>query len=300
MMSTGTRLVLDRIAIMHPLVVITLVTCFAAVGVRVLSWFHEIYHWLLPLFVYIVCRSLPLTVRNRLLVIVGVASGIAVTSFAGFYQFITSAGPQSFEVGGMVRIFGTFGHPNTFAAFLVISLPLVIAVSLTPIVTIGPVARLIIRAGGGAGLVALALTQSRGGWLALAAASAFLFFMAPRRTQRAVVSGALLIAVSAVAPGMASDTPGLDRFASVVDSQPGHTQVTTETWAQLEREAHWGAARSMMSENPWFGVGAAQRSSMTTFASTPLNGGSTWAPAMRTADIRTWQPRLEFLALRRS
>ena len=258
MVSTGTRIVLDRVAIMHMLVVTALVTSFAAGDVRMLSWIYEIYHWLLPLLVYIVGRSRVLTGRDRLWIIAAVGSGIVVASFAGFYQFASSAGPQSFKVGGMVRIFGTFGHPNTLAAFLVISLPLVIAVALTPLVTVGTVTRWIVRAGAGAGLVALVLTQSRSGWLALGAASAFLIFMAPRRAQRAVVAGALLIAVTVVALGMANDTPGLDRFASIVDSQPGRTQVTTATWGQLEREAHWGAARSMMLEHPWFGVGAAE------------------------------------------
>ena len=258
MVAMGARVVIDRVAVMHALVVITLVTSFGAGGVRVYSWFIEIYHWLLPLVIYIVCRSLYLSVRDRMWIVTGIAVGVTVASIAAIRQLVTGAGPESYQVGGAVRVFGTFGHPNTLAAFLVIALPMMIAVSVLWTGRKPAVAIWTIRLGSLIGTVALILTQSRGGWLAFAGALAVLLILAPRYVQRIAAIGALLVVVVGIGSGLATEVPGVERFSSVVNSQFNRVQVTTETWGQLERQAHWGAALSMLREDPVYGVGAAE------------------------------------------
>src|SRR5690606_16437085 len=138
------------------------------------AWFMETYHWLLPLLIYVVCRSLQLSDRDRLWIVAGISAGVIVTSVVAIQQFLTGAGPTSFEVGGAVRVFGTFGHPNTLAVYLVLALPLMIATAVLWPSPSPSLAIWIVRAGSVAGTATLILTQSRGGWLALAGAVAVL------------------------------------------------------------------------------------------------------------------------------
>lgn len=258
MVAKGARGVIDGVAVTHALVVITLVVSFAAGEVRAFAWFMETYHWLLPLLIYVVCRSLQLSDRDRLWIVAGISAGVIVTSVVAIQQFLTGAGPTSFEVGGAVRVFGTFGHPNTLAVYLVLALPLMIATAVLWPSPSPSLAIWIVRAGSVAGTATLILTQSRGGWLALAGAVAVLVLLAPRTVQRATVIVVAVVILAGVASGLATEIPGVARFSSVVHAQFNRVQVTTETWGQLERQAHWGAAASMMKENPLFGVGAGE------------------------------------------
>ncbi|HYH11272.1 MAG TPA: hypothetical protein VD789_02865, partial [Thermomicrobiales bacterium] len=216
LLADGRRVIVDRVAVMHVLVIITLVTSLAAGGVRLYTWFIEIYHWLLPLAVYIVCRSLCFTTRDRLWVVAGIAAGVIVASTAGFRQLITGAGPESYQVGGLVRIFGTFGHPNTLAAFLVLALPVMLAVSVLWPRPAPALAIWTIRAGSLIGTLALFLTQSRGGWLAFAGAVGVLLILSPRAVQRASAAVVLAAILLFVASGVATEVPGLSRFSSVI------------------------------------------------------------------------------------
>ena len=258
MLVGGRRLVMDRVAFSNMIIVIALVASFAAGGVRVLTWFMEVYQWLLPLVIYIICRSLPLSAKERIWIVAGAAAGVVVASMAGIQQAITGAGPESFNVGGMVRVFGTFRHPNTLASYLVLALPLMAAISILPHRVGAKLTIWIVRGCTALGAVALVLTQSRGGWLAFGMAMVFLVAMAPRSLQRLVVASGLTVLLLAVAAGLATDVPGASRFAAIAGFESGRVQVTPETWGQLERLAHWGAAVSMMEEKPLFGVGAAE------------------------------------------
>lgn len=254
----GAGVVIDHVAVMHALIVITLVASIGAGGVRVLTWAIEVYHWLLPLAIYVACRSLGFGARDRLWVVFGIACGVIVASIRGIEQFATGAGPESYQVGGMVRVYGTFGHPNTLAAYLVLALPIMVAVSALWSKSAPPLVLWTIRGSSVLGSIALILTQSRGGWLAMAGAVGVLLWYSPRSVQRATAATVAIVAVLVVASGLATTLPGVTRFSSVIASEFNRTQVTTETWGQLERQAHWGAAWTMMTDRPIFGVGAGE------------------------------------------
>jgi hypothetical protein len=248
------RVVIDRVAIFNLAVVVALVASFGAGGVRVLTWWLEIATWLLIALVYICVRSLGLGSRGLRRVFLAIAAGVVVNALVAVWQVLTGAGPASFSVNGVVRAFGTFTHPNTFAAYLAIVLPSVFAMSMARPAGAGV---WVIRAASIAGGAALLLTQSRGGWLAFATAMLVLVALAPRDMQRWAVAVGVSIAIVVVASGLFASVPGVERFTAIAGAG-AEVQVTSETWGQLEREAHWGAARSMLTTDPLFGVGAAE------------------------------------------
>lgn len=247
------RLVVDRVAVAQLAMLVALVASIAAGGVRVATWWETIHAWLLAWLVYLVARSLRLTRRDRHVVVASLALGVIVNLARATWQVATGAGPESFVVGGLVRAFGSFFHPNTLAAYLAFVLPVLIAVSLARERRVAWLARI----GAISGVAALLLTQSRGGMLSLAAAMAVLVLLMPRSIQRWAAFGVVGTALLVLATGTVDRVPGLDRFTNIdVDGEA--TQVTRATWGQQEREAHWGAAWSMLRSDPLFGVGAGE------------------------------------------
>jgi O-antigen ligase len=248
------RVVVDPVAVTLALVVVALAASIGAGEVRVGTWWLEVLRWTLFMLVYVSIRSLPLTPGERALVLAGVGGGVITASGPAFVQAVTGAGPESFQVGGLVRVYGTFTHPNTLAAFLGLSLPPLAMVALMR----GGWVTWLARIAGSMGIVALVLTQSRAGWLAFGTAGLVMLALSPRRVQRVAALAVASVVVLAVVIGIATDLPGAQRFGSVAGPGDGSVQVTTETWGQLERQAHWGAAWSMLASDPVFGVGAAE------------------------------------------
>ena len=247
------RLVLDRVATVHGAVVVTLVASIAAGGVILPRWWIEVQGWLLALLVYVIARVALADWRARGLILTVLSVGVVANAGAAVWQRSTGAGPESFVVDGAVRVFGTFQHPNTLGAYLAFVLPMLVVASLAtrhPIVWLWRIATI-------AGVVTLVMTQSRGAMLAFGAAVVVLVVLAPMQIQRWVAIGTVAIALLVVATGSIERMPAVDRFASIVPAS-GPTQVTPETWGQREREAHWGAAWSMLRSDPVFGVGAGQ------------------------------------------
>lgn len=252
-MARDRRLALDRVGAMHLAVVVALVVSLAAGGVRVSTWWDVVQGWSLALLVYLIARAALSDTRARLVVVSALAAGVVTNAVVALWQRATEAGPESFVVGGALRVFGTFLHPNTLAAYLAFVLPLLLAASLvwqTP-------AAWLWRVAAAAGIVTLVMTQSRGGMLALGAAAVVLLALAPRPIQRWAAVAAVALALVIATTGTADRLPGLDRFTTVAPTG-GPAQVTPETWGQLERQAHWGAAWAMLRSNPMFGVGAGE------------------------------------------
>jgi hypothetical protein len=244
---------LDRVAVAHLAMLAALVASFAAGGVRVGTWWDTIHAWLLAWLVYVVARSLRLGRRKRDILVAALAAGIFVNLAKAIWQVATVSGPESFVVGGFMRAFGTFYHPNTLAAYLAFVLPVLIAMSLSHETRVLWMA----RAGAVAGLVALLLTQSRGGMLSLGAAMVVLVLLMPRAIQRWLVVGVAGVALLVLASGAIDRVPVVDRFTNIAVGGEA-MQVTRATWGQQEREAHGGAAWSRLWSDPLFGVGAGE------------------------------------------
>jgi O-antigen ligase len=247
------RLALDRVGVMHLAVIVALVASIAAGDVRVSTWWDVVQGWLLALLVYLIARAALSDARARLVVVSALAVGVVTNAVVALWQRGTGAGPESFVVSGAVRVFGTFLHPNTLASYLAFVLPLLLAVSLgreTPTAWLW-------RCALAAGSVTIVMTQSRGGMLALGAAAVVLLAMATRPIQRWAAVAAVGVAMVVATTGTIDRLPGIDRFTTVAPTA-GPAQVAPETWGQLERQAHWGAAWAMLRSDPSFGVGAGE------------------------------------------
>jgi len=110
----------------------------------------------------------------------------------------------------------------------------------------------------GAGLIA---SWSRGAWLGTAAGVAVLIIFAPRRRWLglSLVMGAAVIIFGGAALGLLPNslTARLSDFTqdlTGIDDVRGET-ITSESYAVLERLAHWQAAVAMANDHPWLGLG---------------------------------------------
>lgn len=177
----------------------------------------------------------------------------------GAFQFVTDSGPSAFALQGALRAFGHFDQPNPFAGYLATMLPLAVCMA-----TCRGNPRWFRLMSAGFGLLiagGVALSQSRGAWLGVAAAGFVLLLMWSRRTRRWLVpltlAGAvgLALALSGVLPASIVDrvSQAVEYFG-VFDVRT--VQVTTDNWAVVERMAHWQAGWAMFVDHPWFGVGA--------------------------------------------
>ena len=115
------------------------------------------------------------------------ALSVGVAAWA-FFQVIRDSGPESFHRNGLIRVYGGFGEPNPFAAFVVFcALVLLGAAWAAPTIWW----RYLFATGAVLGIATTVLTQSRGGLLALASGLGVLGLCALVRQPR-------LIRVSAI------------------------------------------------------------------------------------------------------
>jgi putative inorganic carbon (hco3(-)) transporter len=204
----------------------------------------------------------------------------ASQALLGVYQFaLQPEGPEHFAIldERFYRAYGTFMQPNPFGAF----------VSWTALLAAGALAGTLLgwrqkREGGGlsleqllwsgflAAMLLLALagllaSWSRGAWLAFAAGAAALAVFLPR--QRALglllLGGALAAFVGLWQLGLLppSITARLTSFSLALPSSATSSidvrgvEFTDESYAVVERLAHWQAALDMARQEPWLGVG---------------------------------------------
>jgi len=203
--------------------------------------------------------------------------GGAIEGILGAYQFAFRVGPPSFEVGRFFRAHGTYGQPNPFAGYMEMVLPIALALAVA-----GALA--LVRAGAGPGaaaarfpraLVVLALSvatitgaalpmsYSRGAWIGLAAGLVAMVLFAGRRAI-GVVGIAAIAALLVGSLGLVDLLPASvsDRILSITRSfgvfDARRVVPTAESWAAVERMAHWQAAWGMFLSQPLRGVGIGQ------------------------------------------
>jgi O-antigen ligase len=149
------------------------------------------------------------------------------------------------------RASGTFYSPNNFACFLEMLLPLALAYLLAG--RIRPLTRILLSYATLAMGVGLAMTFSRGGWLAAAAGviAMLAILMCHRKHRlRAIILLLTLAAGGAVfISGYLSHTVSyLKRIEAPRKDSPGDLEFRLEMWQ---------AAENMWSDHFWFGVGPA-------------------------------------------
>lgn len=155
------------------------------------------------------------------------------------------------ELVSQGRIFGTFLNVNAFAAYLAMTAPFGVYLVLTETRPLGQ-----LFAGGGFLLVvmALAMTGSRGGWLAAFVATggaAWVLVQAGDwrrvavRIGLVVLTGLLLVGFLWATQPMAIENP-LERFFSVT---MGLKESAQGRWS------YWQGATQLIAQHPWLGTG---------------------------------------------
>lgn len=181
-----------------------------------------------------ICRE-----RSQLMVVVaGAVAGLLIASVQGVLQHFlgTYSDIVTITDGQIVgRVKGSFGHPNQYAGFLAVLLPL--AGSLLCTARVRPVLRILSAAAMAVGLPALAYTAARGAVVALAVGSVvWLAVVRPR--------AAAILAVGCVVGGLALLPATLkERFE-------GGTADDVGVRADL-----WGSALDIYAPRPVLGVG---------------------------------------------
>ncbi|HEY1653734.1 MAG TPA: O-antigen ligase family protein [Candidatus Tumulicola sp.] len=171
-------------------------------------------------------RGVPLAIFWSYLATGTLAAAVAIA-------MVASRTPASLYALAHGRATGTFVLPGELAGYLVALLP--IAVTLTRLAPSAAL-RALSWAATAVGLVALALTYSRAGWIGAAAAAAFLMLTQARRLRASVVAAAAVSAVAAVAV--------LLLFNSHHDPSEDYTRI-----------AIWQAAAAIVDRFPLTGVG---------------------------------------------
>lgn len=253
-----------------------------------LPGYAELYRWFVALATFWFVLQFVRTERH-IVVLLGL-SGLLVLAEGGIgvVQTLIGAGPSSFQIGGgLSRAFGTFGMPNSFAAYMeVATLPLIpivvwagqrvvqewrtyrlarlqgyVASSIERRALIGNLSFFMLIASSVAvGLGSIALSFSRGGWLGTIAAIGVMVVLLGRRAVFLSTLYALTLAFlfMVTAPGTVVGEVQ-ERFEQLVDqAQIGDIRrvtVTDDNFAVVERMSHWQTAIAMWDEHPWIGVG---------------------------------------------
>ncbi len=251
----------DREAAHVPLYLI--LSMLALLGTMILSMtvatnvkdsLKEISKWL-EVLVILLLGSQYLRSRRQIWTIIVLVCIAGVTqAFYGYSQAYLNLGPASFIRSDILRVYGTFGQPNPFAAY--INLPLSITFALT---LLGR--DWLTRTLAGTATVALALaeylSQSRGAEIAFAAALVFILLAgmpAIRKVSRVLVI-ALLGFLAALLAGLVPQplfNPAL-KFLGL--SGISLVEPNTADFSTAERLAHWIAGLHMYFDHPILGVG---------------------------------------------
>jgi O-antigen ligase len=219
----------------------------------------ELLKWLELAAVYLAGLSLLETSGQRRTLLLWLLAAAVSQALVGLVQAFARIGPAHFMIGTLfMRAYGTFEQPNPFGGYLGLALPVAVALA-----GFGLPPGWWRRAVGAAAVVvaaALALTLSRGAWVAQLTALALVVALGSRTARQALVTGGvlLLVLVAAVWPLLPAELSA--RVTSVVTSAfdiggVRDATVTPENWAVQERLSQWLAGWRMFRANPILGVG---------------------------------------------
>ncbi|GAC1564797.1 MAG: hypothetical protein NVS3B14_00580 [Ktedonobacteraceae bacterium] len=224
------------------------------VALNIKDSLKEISKWLEVLVILLLGSQYLRTRRQVWTIIVLVCIAGITQAFFGYLQASFNLGPQSFIRSDILRVYGTFGQPNPYAAY--INLPLSIALGLT---LLGRDWLTRTLAGAAATVLAIAefLSQSRGAEIALAAALVFIILagMPGMRKLFRLLFIALLGFVGALLLGLVPQSlfnPAL-KFLGL--SGISLVEPNSADYSTAERLAHWIAGLHMYFDHPILGVG---------------------------------------------
>lgn len=249
-----------RVPVTPPLIAWAVVTALLAVSYPVAvdraAWSEEVYRWGIALAVYAIAIDTVRSARFARDLIVGTCVGILFAAIVGAWQVVTHSGPETFQAGGLTRVYGFFGEPNPMAAYLEMTVPIIGALAVWSLSRHGlrSLSTIVLFGVAGIGSAALVLTQSRGGLLGAGAAALVVALLLGRRWRvTALATMAVVGLLIAVTPVGRSAS---ERLVSSFTSFGSQVETTSSTWAVQERVAHWKAGLQMLEDHPFSGIGA--------------------------------------------
>ena len=244
------RVRIDLVAVLA----VAVVACYAVAihpGMDDRLWANEVYRWSAATAFFLMARSLLVDREPLVPLMVATAIGAAWTGLVAVGQVVGDIGPASFERSGVSRAYASFGEPNPFGAYASASALALGVCALGCRRRRPPAFTAACSLGCATATVGLLLSQSRGAVAAtgLVVAGALVVAGLHAGLRWRVVGVVALVAASLlVAPLL------VDRLAGSSVS----SEVSTGSWANKERAAHWGAAVAMVRETRGVGVGAGQ------------------------------------------
>lgn len=254
-----------------PFLAAAALTSFAAASFS--AWLNEWLKWAQMAVVIVLILDVARGRAWQWIVFALVSAG-AANAAAGIYEYFGGSGALHLLIDNRYfRAFGTFGQPNPFGGFMGLLLPLALAAAAgwgwRWLKCIGAPHRELRALGlaafyvAASGLLAagVLMSWSRGAWLGAGVGVIVLLLALPRRwwIGLLLVGGLALGTAGLAALGLLPSSI-LDRVTSSFSETFSITDVrganiTSENYALVERLAHWQAAVSMATANPWLGVG---------------------------------------------
>lgn len=192
--------------------------------------------------------------------LIAAAFSLIVPAAVAMGQLLRSTGNDDFV--DVTRVKGTFVHPNSFAAYLVIVA--VVAIALARAAHGWPRAAAILTASVAAPLILF--TYARGAWLALVVGVGYLLFKDRRRFVPIAVG-------FAVAASLALLVPSIGTRFSDLNSSPAPAEIGDGTSNSFEwRIEYWGEILPLWLENPVSGLGLGQVETRTEAQAQPHSG----------------------------
>jgi putative inorganic carbon (hco3(-)) transporter len=200
------------------------------------------------------------TSRDVLIVVGAIAASLLGQALIGAVQFVLRIGPPSFAIGPFLRAYGTFGQPNPYGGYLAMGLPLLAAVVIVWWREASVLTRAALSGCLALGALAMGMSLSRGAWIGLVVAALTMALAWSRRS--ALIAGAVplvgAVVVAASGVGLLPESlqariaPALD-YIRVFNARG--VLPLPDTFAIVERMAHWQAAADMFVDRPLFGAG---------------------------------------------
>lgn len=222
-------------------------------------WVGELYRWAVAIAFFVICRSVLRDWAAIRIVIWGIVAAVCAICAYALGQLSSQDENINWIVGGILRVHGTFGTPNPLAAYIELTVPILLALTLlglSPVVRerLGGPLWLGMASASLLGMVVLGLTQSRGGWIGFAVGMGVIFLLLPFRIKVASAAlGAVLIAGILITPAGQSQ---IERFGNIFDDSEPATGSSYDYGTG--RSSLWGAAIRMFEDEPLTGVGAGE------------------------------------------
>jgi O-antigen ligase len=224
-------------------------------------WIGETYRWFATAVVATVSFNFFRRGGSPLPFLLSCALGTLLVVVIASWQVLHHIGPTSFESRGLIRAYGSFGHPNQLAIYLELTAPLFLALALSSRRAgqlgawrqVSPSIKYLWYVALFAAVLGLLLSQSRGGTVGMVVGLGIvglLSWPAFRSRIAPLAPSILIVLLTVLTIAVAIVAAGVETFGE------DEVQVTPSNFAVRERLAHWTAAVEMAKDHPVTGVGA--------------------------------------------